>query len=167
MMMITLQLNQSFKTSMLSQFKNQRKLPGSRTQLEEGRQRYQQQHIRHHVSLSRKNIYDNLREEYTNEKSTILNNSSNDDVLGQDDRITSSIVRASNKVNFDVAKIVVNSSPLLPNDTINGFLSPQEARHDDTPLRSNTVVKAKNTPVIPIDEIESDNDSSGGIPHLL
>ena len=115
----------------------------------------------------KKNIYDNLREEETNEKSTILNNSSNDDVLGQDDRITSSIVRASNKVNFDVAKIVANSSPLLSNDTINDFLTPQEARHDDTPLRSNTVVNTKNTPVIPLDEIESDNESSVGMPHLL
>ena len=115
----------------------------------------------------KKNIYDNLREEDTNEKSTILNNSSNDDVLVQDDRITSSIVRASNKINFDVAKIVANPSPLLSNDTINDFLSPQEARHDDTPLRSNTVVNAKNIPVIHLDEIESDNESSVGMPRLL
>ena len=162
---------------MLFQFKKQLRPPGTRSQLEEGCQRHQQQHIRHHVPPSKK-TFTTIFARKIHEKYSIINNSSTDDVFGQDDRITSSIVHASNKVNLDLAKIVANSYPPLSNDTINKFMSSQKACHDDTPLRSNIVVivddrksiakqLAKHVPVIPLDDIENDSDLSVGMPHLL
>ena len=90
------------------------------------------------------NIYDTFREDETNDSSTNPNNSRTNDIIDRDDRPTSSIIHASTKVNFDVAKIVANSSPphltTISNDNINEFPSSPESRHDDTPKQSNTEV---------------------------
>ena len=111
------------------------------------------------------NIYDTFREDETNESSTNPNNS------------RTPIIHASTKVNLDVAKIVANSSPPPSNDTINEFPSSPEARHDDTPKQSNTVVTvddcdsiahhlAKSEHVILHDDDDNDSDSSVGMPRL-